>query len=199
MMRITLANFSVLFGAYLLCSSNAFAQGGRGILAADPKNANRPYDKHDISGIWSRNGTPGGYGGGGTCRDCGDRGYASAVPDFTVLGQTRFEANKPSYGRLLNSPDAAAHPEEHIGRRRAVPPANDTDPYQHCNPEGVPRALLYPDPVEFIVLPDRIIQNFQWTYAWRTIWTDGRQLPKEVDLPRWWGYSVGHWEGDTFV
>src|SRR5271170_4588872 len=80
MMRITLANFSVLFGAYLLCSSNAFAQGGRGILAADPKNANRPYDKHDISGIWSRNGSPGGYGGGGTCRDCGDRGYPNVVP-----------------------------------------------------------------------------------------------------------------------
>jgi hypothetical protein len=31
------------------------------------------------------------------------------------------------------------------------------------------------------------------------VWTDGRQLPKDPD-PRWYGYSVGHWEDDsTFV
>ena len=31
------------------------------------------------------------------------------------------------------------------------------------------------------------------------IWTDGRQLPTNPD-PRWYGYSVGHWEDDyTFV
>jgi len=33
---------------------------------------------------------------------------------------------------------------------------------------------------------------------WRTIWTDGRELPKNPD-PAWNGYSVGKWEGDTFV
>jgi hypothetical protein len=34
---------------------------------------------------------------------------------------------------------------------------------------------------------------------WRVIWTDGRPLPKDPD-PRWYGYSVGHWEDDsTFV
>ena len=30
----------------------------------------------------------------------------------------------------------------------------------------------------------------------RTIWTDGRALPKDPD-PRWYGYSVGKWEDDT--
>jgi hypothetical protein len=59
MMRINLAQLSMLLGGCLLCSG-VFAQGGRGILAADPKNAGRTYDKHDISGIWSRNGSPGG-------------------------------------------------------------------------------------------------------------------------------------------
>lgn len=181
-----------------------FAQRGQRTLRPPfVTDSNRPFDAHDLAGIWSRN--SGGYGGGGTCFDCGDRGYAGGTRDewpvFTPEGQKRFDANKPSYGRALGSAEAAAHPEEHIGRRRAVPPANDTDPYQHCNPEGTTRALIYPDPVEFIVLPDRIIQNFEWTYAWRTIWTDGRKLPKpeDVDIPRWWGYSVGHWEGDTFV
>src|SRR5215813_12938086 len=102
-----------------LISVALLAQGQRGISAADPKNTNKTYDKRDLSGIWTRNGTPGGYGGGGTCRDCGDRGYGNNVPSFTPLGQKMFDANKPSYGRNLGSPDAAAHPEEHIGRRRA--------------------------------------------------------------------------------
>src|SRR5215468_7144176 len=85
--------------------------GGRGgNTAHNPANDNKAYDKHDLSGIWTRNGTPGGYGGGGTCRDCGDRGFSSDVPPFTPLGQKMFEANKPSYGRNLGSPDANAHP-----------------------------------------------------------------------------------------
>jgi hypothetical protein len=32
----------------------------------------------------------------------------------------------------------------------------------------------------------------------RTIFTDGRELPKDPN-PTWLGYSVGHWEQDTFV
>jgi hypothetical protein len=184
----------------LAISAVFMGQGGqRGIPAADPKNANKTYDKHDLGGIWTRNSSPGGYGGGGTCRDCGDRGFGVNVPPLTPLGQKMFDANKPSYGRNLGSPEAAAHPEEPIGRRRAVPPANGTDPYQTCNPMGPSRALIYPDPVEFIVLPDRIYQHFEWGYGLRTIWTDGRKPLMDPDLPRWWGYSAGRWDGDTFV
>ena len=188
----------------LALSFTALAQAGRGpgrggITAHDAANDNKSYDKHDLSGVWTRNGTPGGYGGGGTCRDCGDRGFSNDVPPFTPLGQKMFDANKPSYGRILGSADAAAHPEEHIGRRRAVPPANDTDPYQHCNPMGPTRALIYPDPLEMNVLPDKILQQLEWGYGTRTIWTDGRQPLMDPDLPRWWGYSTGRWDGDTFV
>jgi len=189
----------LLAASCLLCVSPALAQGGRGIMAADPKNANRVYDKHDLSGIWSRNGSPGGYGGGGTCRDCGDRGFSNDVPPLTPLGQKMFDSNKPSYGRLLGSADAAAHPEEAIGRRRSVPPANGTDPYQSCNPMGPSRALIYPDPLEMNVLPDKILQQFEWGNGVRTIWTDGRETLKDPDIPRWWGYSVGKWDGNTFV
>jgi hypothetical protein len=192
--------FSTVGAGLLLLSSLVLAQGGRGgILAANPANANKPFDKHDLSGIWTRNGTPAGYGGGGTCADCGDRGFNNDVPPMTPLGQKMFEANKPSYGRNLGSAAANEHPEEHIGRRRAVPPANGTDPYQYCNPEGLTRALIYPDPLEMNVLPNKIMQQFQWTYATRTIWTDGRKLPDDADQLRWWGYSTGHWDGDTFV
>ena len=34
----------------------------------------------------------------------------------------------------------------------------------------------------------------------RYIYTDGRPLPKNGDpQPFWYGYSVGKWDGDTFV
>ena len=199
-MKIRALTVGMAATAALVFSSLAWAQGrGGGILAHNPANDKKPYDKHDLNGVWTRNGSPLGYGGGGTCRDCGDRGFGDDVPPFTPLGQKMFDANKPSYGRNLGSADAAAHPEEHIGRRRAVPPANGTDPYQSCNPEGIPRALIYPDPIEFTQLKDRLMQQFEWGYQLRTIWTDGRAVLKDPDLPRWWGYSVGKWDGDTFV
>ena len=178
-MKATLLATSLLLPVLALAQGRG--PGGRGGMAHDPANDNKPYDKHDLSGLWSRNGSPGGYGGGGTCRDCGDRGFGDDVPPFTPLGQKMFEANKPSYGRLLGSADAAAHPEEHIGRRRAVPPANDTDPYQHCNPMGPSRALIYPDPMEMMVLSDRTVQHFQWGYGTRMIWTDGRKPLMDPD------------------
>ena len=214
-MKTRLILAGMLISGIALFAGSAFAQGGApaagapagrgggggggGILAADPKNAGRAYDKHEISGIWTRNGSPGGYGGGGTCRDCGDRGFGTQVPPLTPLGQKMFDANKPSYGRNAGSPDAAAHPDEPIGRRRAVPPANGTDPYQTCNPMGPSRALIYPDPMEMNVLADKILQQFEWGYGVRTIWTDGRSTPEDPDQPRWWGYSTGKWDGDTFV
>jgi hypothetical protein len=191
--------FGVMLFAPMVWAQGGPGPGGRGILAHSPANDNKPYDKHDLSGFWSRNGSPGGYGGGGTCRDCGDRGFGTDVPPLTPVGQKMFDANKPSYGRLLGTADAASHSEEPIGRRRAVPPANDTDPYQHCNPMGPSRALIYPDPLEMLALPDRIIQQFEWGYGTRTIWTDGRKPLMDPDQQRWWGYSTGRWDGDTFI
>ena len=106
------------------------APAGRG-RAAGPGylklfDSNMPFDPHDLAGIWSPNGN--GFGGGGRCRDCGDRGYSFEFPEFTPAGQAAFDKNIPSYGRMKDSADAKAHPEEHIGRRRAQPPAlgNDT-------------------------------------------------------------------------
>ena len=52
--------------------------------------------------------------------------------------------------------------------------------------------------MEIIQVPGRVLQFFEWNHMWRTIWTDGRKLPEDPD-PRWFGYSVGKWDGDTFV
>ena len=67
-----------------------------------------------------------------------------------------------------------------------------------CDPLGWPRYFTYNYGFEFLPLKDRTIQFFEMWHSWRTIWTDGRPLPANPD-PRWLGYSVGHWEGNTFV
>jgi hypothetical protein len=149
---------------------------------------NAPSNPRDLTGTWLKTG--------------GNRGFADAraeVPPFTAEGQKRFDANKPSRGRLLGSADAAAHPEEHIGRRRAVPPALSNDLIGECNPLGIPRLLFEPEPFEIIQTNNKVMQFFQWGWTFREMWTDGR-VPDMSLLPtRWYGYSTGRWDGDTFV
>lgn len=105
---------------------------------------------------------------------------SSEVPPRTPWGEQKFSTLKPSYGP------------------RAIPPALGNDPMGKCDPLGMPRILFYVTPMEFIQLPNRVLQFFERTRQWREIWTDGRKLPEDPD-PRWNGYAVGRWEGDTFV
>ena len=58
--------------------------------------------------------------------------------------------------------------------------------------------LVLPNPFEIVQIPGRVFMFFEEQHIWRTIWTDGRALPKDPD-PSWLGYSVGHWEGDALV
>ena len=54
--------------------------------------------------------------------------------------------------------------------------------------------------MQIVQTKEIIIQRFEWFWDNREIWTDGRSLPKVDDyLPRFNGYSVGKWEGDTLV
>ena len=53
--------------------------------------------------------------------------------------------------------------------------------------------------MEMNVLPDKIMQHFEWGSGLRTIWTDGRKPLMDPDQPRWWGYSTARWDGDTLV
>src|SRR6266581_3130631 len=101
------------------------------------------WDPHDLNGIWIRTG--------------GDRGYNNEVVPMTAWGEAKFNSYKPSYGHERGTADAAAHPEEAIGRRRAVPSALGNDPTGKCNPSGVPRLLFFPRPIEFVQTADKVI------------------------------------------
>ena len=86
--------------------------------------------------------------------------------------------------------------------------AESNDPDNTCDPLGFPRAMVFMTRgIGFATMPDRVIQMWQYDKTWREIFTDGRPLPlnvggteKDAPDPRYWGYSVGHWQDDyTFV
>ncbi len=101
-------------------------------------------------------------------------------PPLTPWGQEKYDAT-----RADETPDGE-------------PISNSKDPILMCDPMGWPRLFTYNYGFEFVQLPDRMFQFFEWGHSWRTIWTDGRALLESPD-PRWLGYAVGRWEGDTFV
>jgi hypothetical protein len=98
------------------------------------------------------------------------------VPPFTPQGAKMFEAT-----------------------RSEIPTTNSRDGMLICDPLGYPRLFAYNYGMQFVMLPDRVLQFFEWGHTWRDIWTDGRKLPDNPPQPRWLGYAVGHWEGDTLV
>ena len=86
---------------------------------------------------------------------------------------------------------------------RCAVPAEGNDPAHKCNPNGFPRLLLDPEPVEFIQTTGRLLQLFQWERTLRELWMDGRAVPSGENLenlgPAWYGHTAGAWEGNTLV
>src|SRR5665213_325399 len=67
-----------------------------------------------------------------------------------------------------------------------------------CLPDGVPHADLLPEPFKIIQTPGETLFLYEVETIFRQIFTDGRKYPADPS-PTWLGYSVGKWDGDTFV
>ena len=64
---------------------------------------------------------------------------------------------------------------------------------------GIPEADFLSEPIKIVQAPRETMILYEVGNLHRQIFTDGRALPKEFDLPAFLGYSVGHWEGNSFV
>lgn len=126
-----------------------------------------PAPVHDVNGSWAGNLTP----------------ERLEIPPLTPLGQKMFSMNKP---------------ETEVGT------GHSNDPLNTCDPLGIPRNLVFETRgLAFgTIPPDRIVVLHQYQRIWRYVWMDGHhELPTKFDtkdgMPsRWYGYSVGHWDGD---
>jgi len=180
------------------------ANAARGVTSGPSDKDARTYDKHDFTGLWARN--PGPFKQP-ACPECRDRGpgygFLGDVPPRTPEGERKFQMNKPTKGYQPGSEQANAHPEVDIGYRRSTEAALSNDPEQFCEPLGLMRLIAFSGgnaAMQIIQNKEIIAQKFEWTWDNREVWTDGRALPNVDDyLPRFNGYSVGKWEGDTLV
>jgi len=66
-----------------------------------------------------------------------------------------------------------------------------------CVPPG-PMINFSGGPFRIIQTPAVTAMLYEMANNYRQIFTDGRSLPKDPN-PTWQGYSVGRWDGDTFV
>jgi hypothetical protein len=66
---------------------------------------------------------------------------------------------------------------------------------------GLMQLHLHPQPRKIVQTPRLIVIMYEGNQGLRQIFTDGRKPPElNDDLQPWWyGYSAGHWEGDTLV
>ena len=138
-----------------------------------------PAPKRDLSGAWvgPQNNRP------------------DPVPPMTPAGEAAFKQSR-AYG-----------PASGQGGRGQAATAESNDPFITCDPLGFPRDLLAHavssrGGMLFGSAPNRILIAYEQQRTWREIWTDGRALPKAVDVrgapeSRYYGHSVGRWENDN--
>ena len=142
-----------------------------------------PAPRRDIAGVWE----PAAGAGAGINANGAQQMPSDGKPEhelpYTPEGRATFLSHKPTFGVTM------------------VPSALTNDPMPGCDPQGFPRIVLHNFRTSRIIqTPGNVVILYEFNKKWRTIWTDGRQLPKEFDEPRWWGYSVGRWMDDyTFV
>ena len=83
--------------------------------------------------------------------------------------------------------------------RQRVATNSKDNPDAHCLPIGLMQLHTHPQPRKIVHTAGVILMVYEANGGLRQIFTDGRALPKNNPQPWWYGYSVGHWEGDTLV
>jgi len=146
--------------------------------AQEPANQNRPPKPGEDTG-----GPAPVHDLSGTWLGPGEPNLNNRIPPMTPAGQAKLK---------LNIPDPFS--------------ATSNDPWKTCDPLGMPRIVNNEiREIGFATMPDRIVILENYAKVWREVWTDGRPLPKNVGhkgapSTMYFGYSVGHWEGNnTFV
>ncbi len=72
------------------------------------------------------------------------------------------------------------------------------DPNNRCLPSIIPEKVAVTSPWKIVEIPGVTIVLYESRTIFRQIFTDGRTFPTDMN-PAWQGYSIGRWDGDTFV
>ena len=151
-------------------------------VPAPPKDQKAaPAPRHDLSGIWE---PAAGWRDG--VQFLGAKEYPSdGKPEhqlpFTPLGEKIWKSHKPGFGTT------------------EVPIALNNDPFDMCDPIGLPRIELFNlRAMQIVQTGKQVMVFYQNDRTFRSIWADGRDFPdRNILEPRWYGYSIGNWQDDT--
>jgi len=114
----------------------------------------------------------------------------TSVPDISGVWQvTKYQP------KLFPNGGAPLAPWGEAKLKEANPETND--PNLGCLPEGIPRFMFVPVPMEIFQVPTRVVIIREGVQALRQIYLN-RQHLKDLD-PTYSGDSIGKWEGDTLV
>jgi hypothetical protein len=152
----------------------------------------RTADGHvDLSGVWENRRMNFGRGGG--------RGAAAAAPATPPPAPNAIP--NATFGNIgAGFPDGLPL---HPGAAKLLKERKDENskdnPDAHCLPMGLMQLHEHPQPRKIIQTPAVTVIIYEANSGLRQIFTDGRKLPPADAQPWWYGYSVGHWDGDTLV
>jgi len=124
---------------------------------------------------------------------------ADGKPDLSGI----WQAGRPGqygydYDVAQSLPAGSVTPWAESVREQRVQDFRKDSPLAQCRPVSVP-FLDFRGLSRIVQTPGLIVILYESPNSpHRIILTDGRELPKEMN-PTWLGYSVGHWEQDTFV
>jgi len=193
-----------LFVLFAFLSTGAFAQwldfptpgiprtadGKPNLSAPAPRTAD---GKPDLSGVWMHEiSSPAEmrrlYG------PVIDEEIKVQVPGMEIGTQHKYFINilldfKPGESPLR--PEAAEVMRKNAARRVSGEPCSRIF--------GFPLAGLLSEPIKIVQSPRVTVVLYEVNNQHRQIFTDGRVLPKEFELPAYLGYSAGHWERDVLV
>lgn len=158
---------ALVIGSMVMAVPQAQVWNSHGMIGNEQPPKTGPAPKRDLTGTW----------------DAGGAGIAprgSPTSTLTAWGEKKVSTHRPGDGP------------------RASQIGEINDPLSTmCDPAGFPRNLLFElRPFQVVQTPNQVLMLYMFEKRFRTIWTDGRALPKDPD-PRWYGYSVGKWEDDT--
>ena len=153
-----------------------------------------PDGKPDLSGIWEFRG-PMIPGAGQLARGAAPRTPPPPPPlPADGIPLATFRNIGAGFKEGLPLRPAAA---EMLKSRKAENGKDNPD--AHCLPLGLMQLHTHPQPRKIIQSPDVVVILYEAQAGIRQIFTDGRKLPSPEVQPWWYGYSAGHWEGDTLV
>jgi hypothetical protein len=93
--------------------------------------------------------------------------------------------------------EAPVKPEAEALRQKRIA---ERDPTNVCHGEyGWPVAGLLTEPFKIVQASKETLILYEIDSLRRQIFTDGRKFPTTFEFPAYLGYSIGRWEGDTFV